>query len=180
MLIPLLAVSGLSSGSRRPLTPRSARDDHRPGGVPPPMAAQETRARGGCRTAPRWRDHLWSYAPRHALTGGVRRPSALMARVPACPHGSPWPESRPRAGAACGAGSTRRGTLRPRGGCHAHGHRLWCGRDRRPRRCPTRAAPGTARAALSRDTGDEPQTRRGLARPARARDAGVSLTLTWP
>ena len=130
MLIPLLAVSVLSSGSRRPLAlvqrHGDARDDRRPGRVPPPMAAQETRARGGRRTATRWRDHLWSYAPRHALTGVVRRPSALMARVPACPHGSPWPESRPRARAACGAVSTRRGTLRPRGGCHAHGHRLWC------------------------------------------------------
>jgi hypothetical protein len=49
-----------------------------------------------------------------------------MARVPACTHGSPWPESRPRAVAACDAARTRRGTPRPRGGWHAHGPRLWC------------------------------------------------------
>jgi len=52
-------------------------------------------------------------------------------------------------------------------------------RDRLAPLCHTRAAPGTVRAVLSREPGGEPQARRGLARPARTRDARVSLTLTW-
>src|SRR5438132_9144341 len=102
MLIPHLALGGLSSGSRRPLDLGKrrvdARNDRRPGSVPQPRVAQETKARADRRTATRWLDHLRSCAPCHALTGIVRRPSALMdalmARVPACPYGSPWPESR--------------------------------------------------------------------------------------
>src|SRR5712691_7058803 len=66
-----------------------ARDDRRPGSVPQPMVAQETRARADRRTATRWLDNLRSCSPRHAMTGIVRRPYALMARLPACTHGSP-------------------------------------------------------------------------------------------
>src|SRR5215468_9173291 len=64
MLIALLAIAVLSLGSRRPLAlvqrHGDARDDRRPGRVPPPTVAQETRAPCDRRTAPRGLAHLWS------------------------------------------------------------------------------------------------------------------------
>jgi hypothetical protein len=77
-----------------------------------------------------------------------------MARVPVCPHGSPWPESRPRAVAACGAARTRRGTPRQRGGGHAHGPRLWCA-GTGVLACVPRVLP-QARLALASPTPSEP------------------------
>src|SRR5262245_48584619 len=64
MLISLLAVGVLSSGSRRPLGLvqhyGDARDDRHPGSVPQPTCAQETRARYGRRTATRALENLRS------------------------------------------------------------------------------------------------------------------------
>jgi hypothetical protein len=90
------------------------------------------------------RGHLNRYALQH-----ISVPLFSKTRLPACTHGSPWPESRPRADAACGAASTRRGTPRQRGGGHAHGPRLWCA--------------GTGFLACV--TGVLPQARRALASP---------------
>src|SRR4029450_9051526 len=77
MLIALLAVGVLSSGSRRPLALvqhyGDSRDDRHPGSVPQPTGAQETRARYGRRTATRVLENLRSYYTRHALTSVVRK-----------------------------------------------------------------------------------------------------------
>jgi hypothetical protein len=77
-----------------------------------------------------------------------------MARVPAYPHDSPWPENRPRAVVARSAARPRRGTPRPRGRWHAHVHRLWC-TGIGVLACVTRVLP-QARLALASPTPSKP------------------------